>query len=195
MARIPWFDSNKSLTTSTFESLYKKLALPLMKFIVKRMGGNQEAAEEVFAKTTAAAWEGWNAFEHKSSYFTWICRIALNKIADYYREEIHKESIFVAPILEKIAEANLDELSPTERLSLDELRISLRACVKLLPQDKKQLLFMRYWRQLTIKQISQRLGLSERAIEGRLYRARCSLKQLFEGKYPEFSKIYSHKER
>ena len=130
----------------SFVILYRSFALPLMKFIVKRVGGNQDMAEEVFARTVSAAWEGWNAFEHKSSYFTWVCRIALNKIADYYREEIHKESVFIAPLLEEIAGASFTELSPTERLALDELRASVRACIKLLPEDKKQLLFLRYWK-------------------------------------------------
>src|SRR3989338_4525664 len=131
MTKTPWFGSHgtstelsrmSSLTTSAFEAAYRKLALPLMKFIVKRVGGNKEMAEEVFSRTVSAAWEGWNAFKHKSSYFTWVCRIALNKIADYYREEIHKESVFIAPLLEEIAGANVTELSPTERLALDELR-------------------------------------------------------------------------
>src|SRR3989304_10491064 len=134
MAKTPWFDSRKastelkpkySLTTIAFEKAYRKLAPPLMKFTVKRMGGNQEAAEEVFARTVSAAWEGWNAFEHKSSYFTWLCRIALNKIADYYREQVHNNSVLIAPFLEDIAEISINELSPSERMGLDELRSSL----------------------------------------------------------------------
>ena len=35
----------------SFVIAYRNFALPLMKFIVKRLGGNQEAAEEVFART------------------------------------------------------------------------------------------------------------------------------------------------
>ncbi len=110
----------------SFVIAYRAFALPLTKFIVKRLGGNQEAAEEVFARTVGAAWEGWNTFKHKSKFFTWICRIALNKIADYYREEINHKSKFVAPLLEEIAEASITKLSPSERLTLDELRASER---------------------------------------------------------------------
>src|SRR3990172_1040313 len=165
----------------SFVILYRSFALHLMKFIVKRVGGNQDMAEEVFARTVSAAWEGWNAFEHKSSYFTWLCRIALNKIADYYREQVHNNSVLIAPFLEDIAEISINELSPSERMALDELRSSIRACIKLLPENIKQLLFLRYWKELTIREIAQQFNVSERAIEGRLYRARCSLKELFEG--------------
>ena len=179
----------------SFVILYRSFALPLMKFIVKRVGGNQDMAEEVFARTVSAAWEGWNAFEHKSSYFTWVCRIALNKIADYYREEIHKESVFVAPLLEEIAGANVTELSPTERLALDELRASVRACIKLLPEEKKQLLFLRYWKDLTIKEIAKQIGTSERAVEGKLYRARKKLDGIIFQEHPELLPDYLKKEK
>ena len=179
----------------SFVILYRSFALPLMKFIVKRVGGNQDMAEEVFARTVSAAWEGWNAFEHKSSFFTWVCRIALNKIADYYREEIHKESVFIAPLLEEIAGASFTELSPTERLALDELRASVRACIKLLPEDKKQLLFLRYWKEMTIREISKQLRLSERAVEGKLYRARKTLDEIISVEHPEVIPEYTKKSK
>src|SRR3972149_934569 len=195
MTKTPWFDSHSSLTTSAFEAAYRRLALPLMKFIVKRVGGNKEMAEEVFSRTVSAAWEGWNSFQHKCSYFTWVCRIALNKIADYYREEINRESKFVAPLLEEIAQASVTDLSPAERLALDELRASVRACLKLLPEDKKQLLFLRYWKDLTLKQIAKQLGVSERAVEGKLYRARKRLDEIISLEHPEIVPDYLRKDK
>lgn len=181
-------------TQEPFVFFYKSFALPLIKFIVKRMGGDQEASEEVFARTIAAAWEGWKTFKHKSSFFTWICRIALNKIADYYREEINQQSIIVVPLLEEIGNVNIEELSATERLVLDELRSSVRACIKLLPEDKKRLLFLRYWKELTIKQIAKQLGISERAVEGKLYRARKKINEIIFTYHPEILPEYLKKD-
>ena len=152
-------------------------------------------AEEVFSRTVSAAWEGWNAFEHKSSFFTWVCRIALNKMADYYREEINRESKFVAPLLEEIAQVCINELSPSERLAIDELRASVRACIRLLPEDKKQLLFLRYWKDLTIKQIAKQLGTTERAVEGKLYRARKTLDEIISLEHPEIIPDYLKKDK
>ncbi|KKS16168.1 MAG: hypothetical protein UU74_C0047G0017, partial [Candidatus Woesebacteria bacterium GW2011_GWA1_41_7] len=53
-----------------FEKIYKELALPLTKFVMKRMGARESEVEEVVEETVVAAWKGWNTFEHKSSYFT-----------------------------------------------------------------------------------------------------------------------------
>lgn len=190
MPKIPRINPRNSPIASPFEAIYKKLAFPLMKFIIKRVGGDEEAAEEVFSRTVSAAWLGWSAFEHKSSYFTWLCRIAINKIADYYREEIHKESIFVAPLLEVIAQANINELSASERIAIDELRASVRACIKLLPEDKKQLLFLRFWKDMTVKQIAKKLSISDRAVEGKLYRTKKSLDKIITLNHPEISPNY-----
>lgn len=175
---------------SNYESVYHKFALPLTKFIVKRMGGRQDEAEEVFARTVEAAWEGYKSFEHKSSYFTWICRIALNKIADYYREQIHRESMFVAPTLEEVAQIGVRELKPSEKLALIELRAAIRACLYLLPKEKREIIYLRFWERWSIKRIAKYTSHSERAVEGQLYRAKQNLKNLIETKNPEFVHEY-----
>jgi len=174
----------------SFVIAYKSIALPLMKFIIKRLGGNQEVAEEVFAKTVSASWQGWSRFEHKSKFFTWICRIALNKIADYYREEVHGNSVIVAPFLEEIAQAECNDLTPEEKLILDEMRISVRACLALLPKDKRKLLYLRYWKDMTIVQIAKRFNVNERSVEGKIYRAKQKLKDILDVEYPEIYKAY-----
>ena len=136
----------------SFEIVYRRLALPLWKFLIKRMGGDQRAAEEVFSRTISAAWQGWHTFRHKSSYFTWICRIGLNKVADYYRDQVNDNSRWVLPLLENLTDADPNKLSPLEKLELAELRASLRECLNLLPDDKRRLLQFRYWRELSIQQ-------------------------------------------
>lgn len=162
---------------SSFESIYHQLALPLTKFIVKRLGGNTEAVDEVFSDTITAAWKGWHTFNHKSSYFTWLCRIALNKIADYYRDQINRESMILTPALKGLAEADPRDLSPEEKLALEDLCASVRNCINLLPPHSRKLLYMRYWQHLSIKDIAVILGISERATEGKLYRAKHSLRR------------------
>jgi RNA polymerase sigma-70 factor, ECF subfamily len=174
-----------------FVSVYQKFGTPLMKFILKRMGADQDAAEEIFAKTMAAAWKGFGTFEYKSSYFTWICRIALNKIADYYRGQINERSRFVAPFLEDIANIEDKNLTPEEDLVLQELRVSIRNCLNVLPSETRNLMYLKYWEQLTIKQIAKRLHLSERSVEGKVYRGKQLLKKVLSLEHPEIAKIYT----
>lgn len=155
-----------------FESVYKKLALPLTKFIVKHIGGNEETVDEVLSETFVAAWKGWKSFEHKSSYFTWLCRIALNKIADYYRDQVNRNSGIIVPLFGNLNIPNDKSLSPEEKISLQELRKSVDNCLNLLPYEKRRLLWLKYWEDLSYTEIAKILNISERAAEGRLYRAK-----------------------
>lgn len=174
MIKNPWFDTSTSLSThhKRFEVIYKELNLPLSRFITKRTGGNEKIVSEVLSDTMVAAWRGWNTFKHKSSYFTWLCRIALNKISDYYRDQVNSRSGIVVPLIEAITRADPKSLSPEEKLSLDELRKSVNECLDLLPPEKRRLLHFRYWYDLSYNEIAKILGISERAVEGRLYRAK-----------------------
>lgn len=163
-----------------FVTIYKELALPLTKFVMKRMGANEEKVEEIVQETAVAAWRGWNTFEHKSSYFTWLCRISLNKISDYYRDQVNKKSRIVVPIIEALTEADTKTLSPEEYLVLKDLKKSVNKCLDSMVPEKRKLLQFRYWHDLSYSEIAKLLGISERAVEGRIYRAK-----------EEFEKVWS----
>jgi RNA polymerase sigma-70 factor, ECF subfamily len=175
----------KSLQYRGFEKAYKDLALPLYKFLIKRSGGDVELVEEVSSRTFEAALKGWDKFGHRSSYFTWVCKIALNKLADYYRDRIHQNSHLVAPLLQQIGQIEDKALKPEERLALEQLRSSVRECLNLMPEETKKLIYLRYWEDMTIKKIAEAMGISERAAEGKLYRARVELKLIVVDKYPD----------
>lgn len=155
-----------------FTSLYKKFSSPLFRFIAKRLRKDQMAVEEVFEETIVAGWKGYKTFKHKSSYFTWLCRIALNKIADYYHDQVHENSRIVVPLIDSLTAIDTKTLSPEENLALKELRTLVNDCLNLLPYEKRKLLWFRYWKDYSYEQIGKILGVSERAVEGKIYRAK-----------------------
>ena len=157
---------------NSFSKEFEKWATPLTKFIIKRVAGDDKATEEVLSTTMIAAWRGFNTFQHKSSYFTWLCRIALNKIADYYRDQVHRESKIITPGLKALANIEDRSASPEEKMALSELRENVNDCLDLMSPAKRQLLQFRYWYDMSYAEISEILGISERAVEGQLYRAR-----------------------
>ena len=178
----------KSLKYRGFEMVYRELAKPVYKFLIRKTGGDLEVAEEVSSRTFEAALKGWDAFGHRSSYFTWVCKIALNKLADYYRSQINERSRWVAPLLDEISKIEDKDLSPEERLALKELRGSVKDCLLVLPEEKRQILYLRYWEEMSLGKIAKLTGLSERSVEGKLYRARYELKLAIEQRYPEYVK-------
>lgn len=143
-----------------------------------------DASEEVFSETIIAAWKGFHTFEYKSKLFTWLCRIALNKAADYYRTQINYRSRFIAPALDELANIRDKNLTPEEKVSLDDLRSCVKDCLDLLPTEKRNLLYLRYWKEMTIKGIAQAFDISERAAEGKVYRAKIAFREAIQTKYP-----------
>src|SRR3989344_6383611 len=143
------------------------------------MGANPETADEIFQETMVAAWKGYKTFRHKSSFFTWLCRISLNKIADYYRDQVNENSHIVIPTIQKLLAIPTNEISPEERLALTELKIKVNDCLNLLPYETRRLLWFRYWEELSIREIARILGVSERAVEGKLYRARSNFAEVY----------------
>lgn len=170
-----------------FGSLYKQFVSPLTRFVFKRIGSDPEMADQIVTETFTAAWKGYKTFEHKSSFFTWLCRIALNKIADYYKDQINRRSHLVVPTLKQWARIEqLDSIAgshpvmlPEEQIILNEMRAKVNEVLDLLPPEKRKLLQYRYWHDMSYKEISIILHISPRAVEGKIYRAKKSFAKLF----------------
>ncbi len=160
------------MTNKEFEGLYKKYLSPLTRFVFKKIGSNPQMADEIVATTFEAAWKGYKSFKHKSTFFTWLCRISLNKIADYYQDQVNRKSRIVVPLIDAMANADSDSLSPEELTALNDLRTRVNECLDLLPPDKRKLLQFRYWYSLSYNEISKIMGITERAVEGQIYRAK-----------------------
>jgi len=170
--KSPQYKALKSTSIASFEVLYGKFSSPLYKFIAKRVGAKNTVVEEIFEETIVAGWKGYKTFRHKSSYLTWLCRIALNKIADYYHDQVNQNSRFVVPLIDSLIHIDSQNLSIEEELVLKELRFAVNKCLNLLPYGRRKLLWFRYWKDMSYAQIGRVLGISERAVEGRLYRAK-----------------------
>lgn len=162
-----------------FDKLYKQFVSPLTRFVFKKIGSDPENADIIVSETFEAAWKGYKTFKHKSSFFTWLCRIALNKIADYYRDQINRRSHLVVPTLKQLSQIESKDIPIEEKLALDELRTKVNEVLNLLPPEKRKLLQYKFYRDLTYKEISVKLNLSHRAVEGKMYRAKKAFAKLF----------------
>ena len=159
--------------------LYRTLAHKVLKFILKRSGGDMEAAETVLQDTFIAVFTSFHTFHRKSTYFTWICKIALNKLADYYRHQVHYRSRIVIPTIEQFNALVDPGISVEEQLSLAELKSKVNACLDLLPADYRRLLHLKFYEELSTRDISLKLDLTPRSTEGKLYRAKKALAKIY----------------
>lgn len=166
-------------THAAITFLYRTLGTRILKFLLKRSGGDLEAAEVVLQDTFVAAFKSFHAFHQKSTYFTWLCKIALNKLADYYRHQVHYRSRFVVPSIRQLNNLVDPVVSPEEHLALEDLKTQVNACLNLLPPEHRRLLHLKYYLELSTKEICLKLHLTPRSLEGKLYRAKKALAKLY----------------
>lgn len=148
----------------------------LLNFIRQRVA-DEEEAQEILAETLATAWESGSSFKGRSAYFTWLCGIARHEIADFYRKKWLKNWLFSRlPWLEDLAS---QALGPEQELLKKELAGQVRATLVNLDEKYRQVLRLKYYQDLSVREIAQKLNESYKTVESRLFRARAAFAQAF----------------
>lgn len=148
---------------------------------------NKEDAEEVFQDVFLSVHQNLNKFENRSEFKTWIYRIAINKSIDFLKAKKTKKRWAFFRM------TNLDDLSlpskvdhPGILLESKEATGHIFSAINLLPNNQKTALVLKTMEQLTQKEISKVLGVSEKAVESLLSRARRNLKEVLSKKKDRF---------
>ena len=154
----------------------KKIILKLKNFIIKKVS-NPEEAEEILEETLVSASDCLELYSGKSSFFTWLCGIAKHEIADFYRKKKIKTILFSKlPWLENLAS---EALGPEQIILREETIKKAEKTLKTLSEGYQQVLRLKYYQGLSVKEIAQQLNETVKAIESRLGRARKAFAKAF----------------
>ena len=152
----------------------KKTLGGVRQFIAYRVADENEA-EEIFQDTLISACEALPNFWGRSSFFSWLCGIAKHEISDFYRKKKIKTILFShLPFLEKLAN---QALGPEEEAIEGELKRQVKRVLRNMSEGYRQVLRLKYMDGLPVGQIAGRLGLTLKATESRLSRARLSFRE------------------
>jgi len=159
----------------TVESL-EKTRQRLKNFIAQRVFDSFEA-DEILQETLLAAIESLDCFSGRSSFFTWLCGIAKHEIADFYRRKRIKTFLFShLPWLENLA---TQALGPEQAFLKKELEVRVKKTMAKLSEGYQEVLRLKYYQGLSVKQIAQCLNETTKAVESRLFRARQAFAEAF----------------
>ena len=149
--------------------------------IVSRVakGAPREDIEECTADVLVALWRARGRYDaEKGDYRRYIAAIARNK-ALTLRVRLSRDK-GVLPLDEDILELDVPE--PPAIVEQSELKALLNAAIEELEPPDPEIFVRRYYWCEALKDIAQALGLTERSVEGRLYRGRKQLKLWLEGR-------------
>ncbi len=160
-----------------FETLYKryyKKVLDKCYSFVKSKTAAEELTEDIFSKT----YEKLPTFKQISSFSSWLYSITYNHCIDYLRmkKKLHYPNWSKENELPDIIDDSDDVI---EDINYENLVTIL----ELVHPEEKALLLMKYQDNLSVKQISSALRISDDAAKMRLKRARMRVYYLYNKKY------------
>lgn len=147
--------------------------MDIFSFVIKRVGDKNEADEitvAVFSKVLAKL----DLYDTKQSFRNWILAIAQNTIIDAWRKKSRDHSD--ADDLEDLE--GQFAMSPEELMISGEEEKQLNAIVESMDENYKEIIRLRFFDELSIKEISEKLQLSESNTKVRIMRAKKVLAQL-----------------
>ena len=137
---------------------------------VKRMVGEHEDANDVLQNTFIRAYRGIGSFNGEAKLYTWLYRIATNEAITFLNKRKNRATLS----MDDEEDGNAwDALLTAETPSFtpEEIIERLERAVAVLP-DKQRIVFnMRYYDDLSYKDISEILGTSEGALKASFHHA------------------------
>jgi RNA polymerase sigma-70 factor (ECF subfamily) len=161
---------------TAFDTLVQKHAERLLR-MVRTLTPSREDAEDVTQETFAAAYFKLDSFAGRSSFFTWLYRIALNKAISKRRLR-RLETTHQGRQLEDAPAAATDQPRAVDQLERDEELDRLRDAIRQLESDRQKVLVLRDVDGRDYGEIAEILNIPVGTVRSRLHRARCDLKQI-----------------
>jgi len=148
--------------------------------VVFGMVRNPEDARELSQDAFVKAYKNLSRFRLESSFYTWLCRIAMNVAIDHLRrQKLRRTEAFDEGIASRdgagvISLAHHRE-DPRKNLERKRLREQIIAEVEKLPDDQRQVIILREIDGMAYKDIADVMGIPEGTVMSRLYYARKKL--------------------
>ncbi len=160
-------------------TVFDRLSGALYRYVVVRTGGDAHVADDVMQQVWVAALRtGWSVPADEIEF--WLRGVARNILAAHRRRLANRPKqlpLADRALASELAEALESSPLPPELVDKKETKDQLLLALTQLPSDAQELIAGRYFRGWTVERLADTLGLSVRAAEGRLYRARQALKQ------------------
>lgn len=155
---------------------------PRLEAFIRGRVGSLEDADELLQDSLLSALDSLALFSGQSSLFTWLCGIARHEIADYYRKRVIRSVVFSRlPFIEGFVSKALE---PDAKLMRKEYEQRVKRALAALLPHYREILELKYMDGLTVREIAQKMGMSFKACESALSRARKAFEMVYEDSSP-----------
>jgi RNA polymerase sigma-70 factor (ECF subfamily) len=149
-----------------FGELYERHVKRIYNYIYYRTG-NHHDAEDLTERVFQRAMRHVGEYEDKGVPFSaWLYRIAHNLVANWHRDRSRKPLV---PLDERLFIARAGGHPESQTIDRQEIEV-LMACVRRLPEDRPQLLILKFVERMSNAEIGDIMGRTEGAIKSLYHR-------------------------
>ena len=166
-----------------FETFFAEYFPRVYRFARVRLGGDDDAAEEVAQTTLIKAISKLQTYRGEAALFTWICAFCRREISGWLERNgqsarrLTDESPAMRTVLDAVAALSLDD--PELDYRRRELSSLVHVTLDHLPGKYADALVWKYLDDTPVDEIGRRLGLGYKAAESLLTRARQAFRDAF----------------
>ena len=140
-----------------------------------------DIAQETFIKAVTVIDEG--RYVDSGKFLSWILRIAHNKALDYFRSQKSNQSVSESSAgYNVLGTMRYSEKSIEDSMISEQIDTDIRALVELLPEEQREVVMLRYFSDLSFKEIAEQTGVSINTALGRMRYALINLRKMIKEK-------------
>jgi RNA polymerase sigma-70 factor, ECF subfamily len=160
--------------SKSFELIYNAYFEVVFRFVFSRLGGNEAETADVTQMTFIKAMAAIEKYEERGyKLSTWLIRIAQNETNLFFRRQKKNMEIDVSP--DQLKELSLETGYSDKEEDLQKLLVFINQ----LPQEKQDLLELRFFGGLSFQEIAELYNITEANAKMRIYRILEKIKDNF----------------
>ena len=167
---------------AAFDELFAVYFPRLYRFALARLGGNEDASEEVVQEVLIRAIDRLHTYRGEAALLTWLCAICRREIGHWHERNgrtrevsFSEDRTEMRAALDLVAALEVDD--PHAVLERRELSTLVQTTLDHLPGRYGDVLEWKYLQELSVEEIAQRLGVGYKAAESTLSRARAAFRE------------------
>ena len=155
-------------------------------FIVRNKELAEDLFQETFVKVIMTIKQG--RYTENGKFKAWITRIAHNLIIDNFRQERNENTISNDEVeVDLFNNVNLCDRTIEDQMVEHQVYADIHKLIRFLPENQREVLEMRYYQDLSFKEIADLTGVSINTALGRMRYAILNLRRMADEHHIELS--------
>ena len=165
---------------------YKSSVHSYIYYIVRDRDLTEDIFQETFVKVIMTIKQG--RYTENGKFKAWITRIAHNLIIDHFRQERNENTISNDEVeVDLFNDMRLCEKTVEDAMVETQVFSDVKKMVEYLPDNQREVLEMRYYQNMSFKEIADRTGVSINTALGRMRYAILNMRRMAEENRIELS--------